>query len=506
LTQPKGLFTAFVEKLPKLHEACVMSKLKDVRLWDLPGAGTNSHPSDKYFEDKGIIFYDFLVVMLGDTPNGDDLEFLEKLCKTKVQYILVRSKLDLTLHSTMLDEKTKQQRRLSDEEKLECSKKAMDTIRLNCLTEMKKAVPHLADHLYLVCAEKRVDDEGAAHKVSLELSETQLAFDRILLTIILDRHGHDLSTYFNDSYQCGAKKQIFNLLMPIFKLFKKEKVTSALGGQADFSFETSSYKTLYHDERTHSPADKAEVLKVTRNLLEKYAEETAGDITKGIRLYDAIVRRLDETAAPQAQPGLTEVQYIAGRLWSCDETADLGKELCSILNHVLRQDEGLAFEHAVQFSHALGSLCVLPRNGANPLTMPAQATTYRGTYIPHKEMAIFGKLHTYRCAMFLATSFSKDQANKFLADGAASNTDKHAVIFEFTRDETCKHAIYIEDITSCRGETELLIQAYSAFEVTQVSGARPDKLGTRSVPMVVKVRVIADGKTVAEDLPVAKWA
>jgi len=70
--------------------------------------------------------------------------------------------------------------------------------------------------LYLLLACGSADDEAPNFDLFCSLNETQPAVDRLLLDVIKDRHGHDLSAFFNRSLYGHASRVVFNWLATVF--------------------------------------------------------------------------------------------------------------------------------------------------------------------------------------------------------------------------------------------------------------------------------------------------
>merc|ERR1711937_1073826 len=95
LSDPLGCFKKFIDQLPDIHQQCVTRRLRNVKIWDLPGSGTRLHPSETYVNDKGLRYFDFVVVFVGDRVLGMDSQFVQSLAENNIKYMVCRSKLDL---------------------------------------------------------------------------------------------------------------------------------------------------------------------------------------------------------------------------------------------------------------------------------------------------------------------------------------------------------------------------------------------------------------------------
>ncbi|CAJ1353163.1 unnamed protein product, partial [Effrenium voratum] len=82
------------EELMKECPEVVRDKLRRIVLWDLPGAGTPSHPQESYIKDKGLRYMDGVVIIL-DTRFTEIDEMLAKaMRKFQVPLSIVRNKMD----------------------------------------------------------------------------------------------------------------------------------------------------------------------------------------------------------------------------------------------------------------------------------------------------------------------------------------------------------------------------------------------------------------------------
>ena len=126
---------------------------------------------------------------------------------------------------------------------------------------------------------------------------------------------------------------------------------------------------------------------------------------------------------------------------------------------------------------------------------------FRGTSMPADQVAFFTQDLVYRSPMMLATLFSRAPADFF---PRMAPPDRTPVLFRFWLDPVarCDHALYIERLTTVRGEKEFLYTAYSAFRVLRVK--RVDA-PSRSQPVEIDLEVFHDNKDAPEDAPLALW-
>ena len=239
-------------------------------------------------------------------------------------------------------------------------------------------------------------------------------------------------------------------------------------------------------------------------------------------------------------------EQFAIRLWtSAYRVAGLNREVCSIMNDVLRrdrelhEDEAKRDKHDREFASATKLVCTMQYflNGARRQELFQRAwpmgpdvaldqgrsteknTVYRGVGLPvdflpdpAQHLAFFVKLKEhggrYRCPMMLATSFQKHVALGFM-DRTKPKWPK--VLFTVRlrdRDEIgggCKHANFIHaNATAVAGEDEFLFSAYSAFRVLSVVASSGDPTQTNK-PHQIFLEACADNQLVPEDVPTAPW-
>jgi GTP-binding protein EngB required for normal cell division len=74
-----------------------------VRLWDLPGAGTASFPSETYIQDMGLRYFDMIIIATAGRYTSTEIRLREELEKHKVVYFMVRTKVDIDAWNNKLD-------------------------------------------------------------------------------------------------------------------------------------------------------------------------------------------------------------------------------------------------------------------------------------------------------------------------------------------------------------------------------------------------------------------
>lgn len=216
LHDPAGFFQKFLNRLPQIHKDCMRQKLEHVRVWDLPGCGTRLHPSETYASDKGLRYFDFVVIFVGDRVLETDSKFIESLTENNIKHMVCRSKLDLILSPVLVKKKKELGRLLQPDEKANLAAVEMDQIRNLMVQEISRTVPTFHGHMYLLFAPGCANDEDPNFEIFEGLNEAQLAMDRLLLDVVKDRHGHDLRRYFDRSLYGHACRVVFNWLSSIF--------------------------------------------------------------------------------------------------------------------------------------------------------------------------------------------------------------------------------------------------------------------------------------------------
>lgn len=74
-----------------------------VRLWDLPGAGTEAVPSATYVQDMGLRYFDRVLILTAGRFTTMDVELREELERHQVPYYMVRTKVDIDVWNNKED-------------------------------------------------------------------------------------------------------------------------------------------------------------------------------------------------------------------------------------------------------------------------------------------------------------------------------------------------------------------------------------------------------------------
>jgi hypothetical protein len=215
----------------------------------------------------------------------------------------------------------------------------------------------------------------------------------------------------------------------------------------------------------------------------------------------------------------TQVMYVAVRLWTSAHTLG-GRELCSVLNEAIRNDEPDAINHAAIIAHAMNAFCVTRRAlGTASVRWPPNNRSYRGGAMPRDLRGFFEPGKRYRANMFVATSFEKDvSVNTFLRRLETPSATQHPpfqepVLWIFHFDGTlpekrrCVHVNFIDRTDgTVHGEDEFLFAPYSCFTVRSVCWEDSPVVDTYTErPHIIEVDVAPDNKNQPSDLPLAPW-
>lgn len=267
----------------------------------------------------------------------------------------------------------------------------------------------------------------------------------------------------------------------------------------------SKFKIAYSSARV--PRFQHEVFDVLLKFLLAIAaekglnEEDAEEFFEG--LQEAIMVR------SEVDDWLNEVPRLALKLWtSAVIQKGFGREFCSLLNEVVRNDAGEeVFAHAMTLTRLMNTLLVdrRPSQAGSGTPMPPDCQTFRGTGIPWEEVQKFSIGLSYRASMFLATAFKKNRAANFLKKVRAPLVP---VLFIFNLDEDfgCDHALYLEGLTLVPGEGEYLYTPYSVFTVVgvEIPASEPSSIKW-SKPVIITLAVAPDNSAEPEDLPTMSW-
>ncbi|CDH59159.1 hypothetical protein RO3G_14116 [Lichtheimia corymbifera JMRC:FSU:9682] len=75
--------------------------LRTMIVWDMPGAGTESHPSETYFNDKFLYAFDTLIIVIADRMLQIDIDIAMAAQKRRIPFMFVRNKADQAVEAKM---------------------------------------------------------------------------------------------------------------------------------------------------------------------------------------------------------------------------------------------------------------------------------------------------------------------------------------------------------------------------------------------------------------------
>uniref|UniRef100_A0A7S4SZ33 IRG-type G domain-containing protein n=1 Tax=Alexandrium monilatum TaxID=311494 RepID=A0A7S4SZ33_9DINO len=74
-----------------------------VRLWDLPGAGTESFPAEAYIQAMGLRYFDSVLIVTAVRFTSTEIELRAELLKHHVPFLMVRTKVDIDVWNNHQD-------------------------------------------------------------------------------------------------------------------------------------------------------------------------------------------------------------------------------------------------------------------------------------------------------------------------------------------------------------------------------------------------------------------
>jgi hypothetical protein len=138
---------------------------------------------------------------------------------------------------------------------------------------------------------------------------------------------------------------------------------------------------------------------------------------------------------------------------------------------------------------------------------PPGGISWRGTGFEDAHRDFFTPGKTYRVPGFLATSFSRAVAERFIFNNATA-LGKPAVLWkvhvnpegEHQPGKLCRHVNYVAK-THVQGEQEYLFTAYSVFTIRQVTWS----VNPQATPHEIELDAALDNQEHSLDLPLAPW-
>ena len=210
---------------------------------------------------------------------------------------------------------------------------------------------------------------------------------------------------------------------------------------------------------------------------------------------------------------LSEVTEAAQLMWTSPLVCNLApghkRELCSIINDVIREDSPACMPDLIIIAKALNDLCVVRRPIDQKVpSFPPGGICWRGGVLPDEHRSFYVSGKKYRVPGFLATSFDKNVSQQFLYNAWKGQKfppiqwqikvhPKGAQDFNYK----CKHVNLVLN-SHVGNEVEFLFAAYSVFTVTRVTWSAN---ATDNKPHVIQLEAAIDNSKEPEDLPLAPW-
>ena len=95
-----------------------------------------------------------------------------------------------------------------------------------------------------------------------------------------------------------------------------------------------------------------------------------------------------EAFAKGAHELLDAVEYAARRLWTSTKKLH-GRELCSLMNEVIRRDDPTILPAVALIARCINTLCVTRHDEGLAIPYPADGLVYRGGGLPEKYQSFF---------------------------------------------------------------------------------------------------------------------
>ena len=135
-------------------------------------------------------------------------------------------------------------------------------------------------------------------------------------------------------------------------------------------------------------------------------------------------RALQQEAMENAEELINQIPQAAQRMWT-SALQLRGREFCFILNAAVRSDDPELVEATAQLTRAINKLCVTAGSAHAPpgrqvgATHPPENLCFRGGGFDDRYRSFFVKGRCFRQPTYLATSFSRDVALRFLHRASA---------------------------------------------------------------------------------------
>jgi len=284
---------------------------------------------------------------------------------------------------------------------------------------------------------------------------------------------------------------------------------------AEKNLAQSNFRVLYGDSKEAAknvPKYQDEIFSALRRFLCACAQKWGMHEDIAIDAFKRIQKEIF-CSHDAREEALGEVAKTAQRIWTTDEKmpAGPGREFCSVLNEAIRSDDKELMAAAMPIIRAINTLCVI-RGVRSELQLkyPRDGVCYRGGGLGSAALPFFKVGTVYRVPGFLATSFSRDVAERFLLQSFEGDPDLPCVLWIIHLDPRgeanpvyrCKQVNFVESSKFGDSEQEFLFAPYSVFTVRSVElSAR----ATYLAPHVIHLDAAVDNRLESETLPLAPW-
>eukprot|EP01045_Picozoa_sp_COSAG04_P008877 COSAG04_NODE_501_length_13363_cov_9.158137_5_plen_759_part_00 len=295
--------------------------------------------------------------------------------------------------------------------------------------------------------------------------------------------------------------------------------------EPDRTFATSHFKMEYDKARIVPITRAAQIIGKIPEFIHTYCHVHGRDSEADVALAEAFVARLQEEAGQHAEGGagnlMADVRHTAELLWTSQSTFrgmdDHNKEFCSLLNAAIRDDEPALAGPAAALSRGLNEgLCTEGRAAPAAVPFPDGGLTLRGGGFDDVHQGFFTVGKQFRVPGFLATSFERATALRFVRQGEA--WCGQGILWVVRVDPTgehdpskrCKHVNFVShslivDHAGAPVEREYLFAAYSIFTVRSVEWNVEIDAATNLVGHRIELDAASDNRAEAEG-GAGQWA
>ena len=258
------------------------------------------------------------------------------------------------------------------------------------------------------------------------------------------------------------------------------------------TFATSNFLRIYSETRV--PKGPMQMGVALNGLVKGYCRHTD---TAWAGIGQRFFEQLEAEAMQNAQELSKDIPQAAQRMWTSAKQLG-GKEFCFLLNFAIREDDPELIEFAAVLVRAVNQLCVT--SGHVAVMHPPTNVCYRGGGFDDTHREFFSAGLQFRQPAYVATSFSRAVADRFIA---RARGPRILWLIRIDPVRKCDHVNLIASAKShVAGEEEYLFTPYSAFTVLSAKW----NAGTAANPHIIELQAAVDNKAEPEDLPLAPWS